>query len=60
MLAGRTGDEVLDSLVFAAGDGVVREVFAGGSRVVTDGRHVRRDDLLDRFRVTMRRLLAQA
>ncbi len=60
VLAGRTGDAVLDSWVFAAGDGAVREVFAGGSRVVTGGRHVRRDDLLDRFRATMRRLLAGA
>ena len=46
--------------MFAAGDGAVRDVFAGGSRVVTGGRHVRRDDLLDRFRATMRRLLSGA
>jgi hypothetical protein len=37
---------------------VVREVLAGGRRVVSNGRHVRRDALLGRFRDTMGRLLA--
>jgi formiminoglutamate deiminase len=58
VLAGRSGDAVLDSWVFAAGDRVVREVLAGGRRVVSNGRHVRRDALLGRFRDTMGRLLA--
>ena len=59
-LAGRSGDAVLDSWVFAAGDSVVRDVFAGGKRVVVAGRHIRRDALLQRFRDTMHRLLAHA
>jgi formiminoglutamate deiminase len=57
-LAAREGDALLDSWVFAAGDGVVRHVFAGGQRVVADGRHLRRDELLARFTAVMRRLQA--
>ena len=59
-LAGRSGDAVLDSWIFAAGDGIVRDVYAGGRRVVSAGRHIRRDALLARFTATMHRLLAQA
>jgi formimidoylglutamate deiminase len=59
-LAGRSGDAVLDSWIFAAGDGIVRDVFAGGTHVVTAGRHRHREVLLRRFTATMRRLLAEA
>ena len=47
---------ILDSWIFAAGDGVVRDVFAGGARVVRDGRHVRRDAILQRYTHAMQRL----
>ncbi len=56
-LASREGDAALDSWIFASGDGVVRDVFAGGRHVVADGRHVARERVLARFKVTMRRLL---
>lgn len=55
-LVGRDGDEVLDSWIFAAGGGAVRDVFAGGNRVVAAGRHVRRDAILQSFTNTMHRL----
>jgi len=58
-LAGRQGDAILDSWIFAAGDGVVRDVFAGGERVVGDGRHLRRDGILRRYVETMRRLMQE-
>ena len=57
-LVGRRDDQLIDAWVFAAGDGAVRDVFAGGRRVVADGRHVRRDQLRQRFASTMHRLLA--
>jgi formimidoylglutamate deiminase len=57
-LVGRSGDQLIDAWVFAAGDGAVREVFAGGRRVVADGCHVRRDQLRHRFASTVNRLLA--
>ncbi len=49
-----------NSWIFAAGDGAVRDVFAGGHHVVAEGRHVRRDEIRQRFTVTMRRLLEDA
>jgi cytosine/adenosine deaminase-related metal-dependent hydrolase len=58
-LAWREDDQVIDSWIFAAGDGVVRDVFAGGRQVVRGGRHVRRDALLGSYVATMQRLLAR-
>ena len=57
-LVARTGDAILNSWVFASGEGVVRDVVAGGRRVVSDGRHIHRDAIRCRFAETMRRLLA--
>lgn len=56
VLVGRTGDAVLDALVFAGGDGLVRDVYAGGRLVVRDGRHVHRDALRQRYGETVTRL----
>ena len=41
-LLSRTGDGWLDSWIFAAEGGCVRDVFVGGRRVVADGWHVAR------------------
>jgi formiminoglutamate deiminase len=57
-LVARTGDALIDSWVFACGDGIVRDVFAGGRRVVRDGRHIHRDATRRCFTDTMKRLLA--
>ena len=35
-LVGRDGDQILNSWMFAAGDGAVRDVFAGGQQVVAE------------------------
>lgn len=43
VLAGRERDALLDSLIFAGGDGLVRDVWAAGRHVVQDGRHIERD-----------------
>ena len=40
------GDAMLDSLIFAGGDGLVREVWAAGRHAVRDGRHVERDRIV--------------
>ena len=37
---------MLDGWIFAAGDGVVREVWSAGRHVVRDGRHVARDRIV--------------
>ncbi|KAB2913706.1 MAG: formimidoylglutamate deiminase [Hyphomicrobiaceae bacterium] len=59
-LVARTGDAVLDSWTFAAGDGIARDVYAGGRRVVAGGRHVRRDEIRARFTRTLARLPGNA
>jgi formimidoylglutamate deiminase len=58
-LVGRTEDQAIDAWIFAAG-AVVRDVFAGGRHIVTEGRHVHAEKLRRRFANTMTRLLGQA
>jgi formimidoylglutamate deiminase len=59
-LVGRHGDQIIDSWIFAAGDGAVRDVFAGGQHVVAEARHVRRDEIRRRFTATIHRLVEDA
>jgi formimidoylglutamate deiminase len=57
-LAGRTGDTIADSFVFAAGrETPVREVWVAGRRVVADGRHPGREAARAGFRDAMAVLL---
>lgn len=60
VLAGRSGDAVLDALVFAGGDGLVTDTIAGGRHVVKDGRHIQRDALRARFTQSVARLAEKA
>jgi formiminoglutamate deiminase len=60
VLAGRTGDAILDALVFAGGDGVVKDVIAGGRHVVRERRHVRREEIAARYRAVATRLAAES
>ncbi len=46
----------LDGWVFAGGDGAVRDVWSAGRRLVSDGRHVARERVEERFRATLARL----
>ena len=39
VLAGRSGDAILDTWIFAGGRAVIKDVFAAGHRVVCEGRH---------------------
>jgi formiminoglutamate deiminase len=54
----RAGDELLDSWVFAAGRSAVDCVWSRGTKVVAQGRHVRREPLLARYRDSLRGLLS--
>jgi formiminoglutamate deiminase len=56
-LVGRTGDDLLDGWIFAAGRSPVASVYVGGRRVVEDGRHVAGERIGVRFAAVMRRLL---
>lgn len=57
-LVERSGDEILDSWIFAGGRGAVDCVWRAGTQVVVNGRHRRRDELLARYRRTIKVLLA--
>jgi formimidoylglutamate deiminase len=58
-LAGRSGDAVLDSLVFAGARNSIDGVWRAGRKVVSQGRHHSREAVVTRYRDTLRRLLAQ-
>ena len=55
-LIGRTGDGLLDSLVFAGNRTPVRDVVVAGRRVVRDGRHAAEDAALIAFRDALKAL----
>jgi formiminoglutamate deiminase len=56
-LAGKTGDAVLDAWIFADGT-KVDCVWVDGKRLVSGGRHARRDTIAERFRRVMTALSA--
>ncbi|KQV44162.1 MULTISPECIES: formimidoylglutamate deiminase [unclassified Rhizobium] len=51
------GDQLLDSWVFASGV-TVDSVWSAGRKVVSEGRHVKRDAIANRFRAVMQELIA--
>ncbi|MEQ1614425.1 MAG: formimidoylglutamate deiminase, partial [Hyphomicrobiaceae bacterium] len=57
-LVGRTGDGLLDALIFASGRSLVSEVWAGGRKVVEGGRHIGRAMAELHFAKVMARLMA--
>ncbi len=57
-LAGRSGDDVLDSWLFAGEDTPVRDVYVGGRLVVEQGRHPRQEEIADAYRRVATRLVS--
>jgi formiminoglutamate deiminase len=56
-LMGRSGDAVLDALVFAAATPCIADVVVGGTHVVRDGQHIARDRIVARWQRTAERLV---
>ena len=56
-LIARTEDEVLDSWIFAGGAACVSNVFVGGRKVVSEGRHVNEAAIVGRYRKAAESLL---
>ena len=56
ILAGRRGDALLDALVFSGNVSLVQDVMVGGRWLVQGGRHLRRDEVAEAYRATVRRL----
>ena len=57
LLAGRTGDRLLDSYLFAGNRNLVRDVMVGGSWVVREGRHADEESIARAYRRALARLL---
>lgn len=57
-LAGRSGDALIDGWIFAARDGAVDCVWRRGRKVVSQGRHLRRDAIVARYTKVLEELLA--
>lgn len=53
---GRSGDQLLDTWIFASTDARISDVWAAGRHVVNDGLHVARDAITAAYRDTLRRL----
>ena len=49
-LAGRNGDTLLDSFIFAGDSSMVIDVWAAGRHMVRDGRHVAREAIIAAYR----------
>lgn len=56
ILAGRTGDAIIDSWIFSGNQPAVKDVFVGGAHVVAGGRHRDEDRILDDYRAALKRL----
>jgi formimidoylglutamate deiminase len=59
-LASRSGDALLDSLIFGGGSGCIDGVWRAGRKWVSDGRHIARDEVARVYRTTLQKLLADA
>lgn len=57
--AGLDGDQLLDAFIFAADDRVVENVWSAGRHVVVDGRHIRHDAIVGRYRDVLNKLSSE-
>jgi len=57
-MAGRTDDLALDTWVFSQGRSAISSVYAGGRRVVENGRHIHRSALNARYSAVLKGLTA--
>ncbi len=60
LLAGATIENLHDRFVFAGNRNLVRDVFIGDKQVVADGRHPQAEAIAQRYRDTLKKLLADA
>ena len=52
------GDMILDTLIFTADQSAISEVWSAGRHVVTGGKHIRREKILQDYRRALQRLRA--
>jgi formimidoylglutamate deiminase len=57
-LDGLQGDTLLDTFIFAGDDRLVSDVWSAGRHLVTQGRHVQHDAIIERYRAVIKVLRA--
>ena len=57
-IAGASRDNLLSSIVFSSSRAAVREVVVGGKPIVSEGRHLSQDEVVERFGELQKRLWA--
>ena len=57
-LFGKRGDALLDGWIFGGGDNPIREVYVRGRRMVSEGRHIRADEIARNYRAALKGLSA--
>ncbi|MCZ4281408.1 formimidoylglutamate deiminase [Kiloniella laminariae] len=55
-LLGKEGDALLDSYIFAGDDRMITDVWSAGRHLVKEGRHIKHDLLVERYKKTMKSL----
>ncbi|MDZ7600010.1 MAG: amidohydrolase family protein, partial [Hoeflea sp.] len=55
-LAGRSGDTLLDCFVFAGDDRMISDVWSAGRHMVSEGRHIGREAIVQKYVRTMKDL----
>src|SRR5689334_20731957 len=58
VFASRHGDRLLDSFIFAGSNRLIRTVWRHGRKLVQDGRHIRKDEIVSNYLKSMTRLSA--
>lgn len=52
-------DGWLDAWIFAADDSLITDVWSGGTHTVSEGRHINREPITNRYRATMQKLRSE-
>jgi formimidoylglutamate deiminase len=55
-IAGATEDDLLASVVFSLSRTAVKDVFVGGRQIVTDGKHSRQEEIVEKFKKLQKKL----
>ncbi len=56
VFAGRQGDSLLDSLIFAGSKSLIHTVWRSGRKLVQNGRHIHKDRIVSRYRKSIARM----
>jgi len=58
-LAGKSGDQILDSYIFAGSDALITDVWSAGRHMVRQEAHIHRETITTNYRNTMKSLMEQ-